>query len=1415
LHPPERENFDRGKALSVASRLCLRLSGSKAVMVRLDHGDGSVLHSMSFSEGVSAEKMSSLLLQGTRYRNGTFNGEGYTVFNLSVPIEHDILCHISMIDPQENDKGNLESVMAKAVRGSFILSGSILESIDPLQFHGFRPGTNTDFSELSYALSRLRSYISDNLLIERLALYIHTDAGIMESGLFAHINPSLEDCWKDTSVSPELNTLLKMQVPVSLNGNVAPAYSNLAKFFSGMIICPVSITAKYVLIFLIDPGDSPFSQIEGFAEMVQRLIRSLLHRYIGVSSEPEITSEFRFLTEALKEINLASDIHTLLDVSFSAISSLFHNPTELCLLDVGNGKVTGSAEFCRCADRDISSAAADLAHDIHLQRAAAEQEVIISEVRENFSASQPASSGWDVSVSDNGLNYLCYIPLIGSESGASTVYARIGADVEYSYLLAALNVISAAARSKSQEIMLHAQLIAERENLEGLKNLINTFSSRNVGENHINSVANDLLSAFSKLTCAAYFKKGAEPECVSIARRVDGPTGKADLSSLEADQLKLDHSGTLIFETGEAEDNPIGKLMISVFGEHIKYGRQTCICLFQQSGTDLNSLLCVISNESVQAAKATASSLKPVFKAVSMLENFRESIATQRSMDSVNRSLLSLFGKYGPKTTLYEMCAAFSRAIADAFGFELAAFYYFSRAGRYKLMSTHPVTETGLNESLGIEDIPLPQHGGYRILQLDLFSGKKAADSFAGLKKHDFRSVLLVSGPVSGNSLYPLFYLLLFGRKAHVPSETMNGSIVRYTSIFGNFLDMITSSSMKSLNFSIGSDLSDLICSAFSTDGSGWRLSETDVSSRFCLLASKATGLSHSALYSLRKGHSVAHSISVFSSSGKVDAALIHDLGKLVTVEATRKEMEPVGHVIQLSPERLQDHPGLSRSGVSTLLIIPGATHDDDSEDVFVCFDTQRKHVSGENIEMAGSIVDTFYNVIESRRNAINASLSLSALSSELRIARNVSSTFELRSILNYSCEEVMAFTSPDIVLIFLLDEGGQLRLEFASGRNKGSIDESLGSGIGRWKLYGGKEDSIVSIMMESGSYFSFEGENSCGTVMSNLPDEFKSAFADIAKGESVRSIVGAPISFAGKFLGAVVCFNIAEGSFRKIDIDFIQTVSAIVSTGIENSRNFRATYDALNKLSRLDTLRSNFSSIAAHELRTPLTSIRVYIELMKLGKVGKFNETEMKNIESLLASVTELNEIITNMLEFTRMEALLLEIEMQPISLVPLVEEVSAMISPQLDAKSISLKLDIQGNLMKVNANYSLIKKVIHNLVSNAVKYNVPGGKIIVTLKNEGDGVMLSVEDTGKGIPEEDIPFIFDRYYVVDASILHSGAGFRFGLPISKLIVERHGGRIWVESKVGIGSIFRVFIPSRKEVVMEEWLSESSEYLH
>jgi len=423
-------------------------------------------------------------------------------------------------------------------------------------------------------------------------------------------------------------------------------------------------------------------------------------------------------------------------------------------------------------------------------------------------------------------------------------------------------------------------------------------------------------------------------------------------------------------------------------------------------------------------------------------------------------------------------------------------------------------------------------------------------------------------------------------------------------------------------------------------------------------------------------------------------------------------------------------------------------------------------------------------NIIESKKMMeSNYSKLIERSRKELSITRSLTSSIQLDEQLKAVTTEISDVLKCDECFIVLENESNHFKLEAAS------TCFSLGEN-GHLKL-----NALARFVADSGYVIICNGSASCQSVVGQLPEEEREVLSTCGE---LKSMLISPLVYAGKYLGFIACLNSVSGEFSKEDVEFIESVSPVIATSVENARNFLATSMTLNRMQRLDTLRTNFSSIAAHELRTPLTSIRVYIELMKAGKVGKFTEEEMKNIENLNASLSDLTQIIDNMLEFTRMEAMLLETEMSSTSLKGLVQEVCAELATSANAKSIELRIETEPDIPKVTGSAPLLKRVIFNLVSNSIKFTQERGWVKITLKKDVEGVLMVVEDNGRGIKKEDLPFIFDKYHIVDSSLLKGRSGFRLGLPIAKLIVERHGGRIWAESEYGHGSRFYVLLRSR-----------------
>jgi signal transduction histidine kinase len=233
-------------------------------------------------------------------------------------------------------------------------------------------------------------------------------------------------------------------------------------------------------------------------------------------------------------------------------------------------------------------------------------------------------------------------------------------------------------------------------------------------------------------------------------------------------------------------------------------------------------------------------------------------------------------------------------------------------------------------------------------------------------------------------------------------------------------------------------------------------------------------------------------------------------------------------------------------------------------------------------------------------------------------------------------------------------------------------------------------------------------------------------------------------------------------------------------------------------ELRRLDEMKSTFVSVAAHELRTPLAPIRGYVEVLLEEEPGSLNDEQREYLDIVQRSVDRLLNTTNNLLDSTRIEAGRVELVLQPTGLPALVEAVAAECMPQLAAKAQHLALRAAPDLPPALCDEARAAQVIRNLLSNASKYTPQRGLISVSLAlAEEEGFLrVSVADNGAGIPAEDQPKLFARFFRARNAALSSASGAGLGLYITRSLVELHGGRTWFESEPGEGSTFYVTFP-------------------
>ena len=217
------------------------------------------------------------------------------------------------------------------------------------------------------------------------------------------------------------------------------------------------------------------------------------------------------------------------------------------------------------------------------------------------------------------------------------------------------------------------------------------------------------------------------------------------------------------------------------------------------------------------------------------------------------------------------------------------------------------------------------------------------------------------------------------------------------------------------------------------------------------------------------------------------------------------------------------------------------------------------------------------------------------------------------------------------------------------------------------------------------------------------------------------------------------------------------------------------------------------FTSDVSHEIRSPLSSLRSSIEvtLRKKRAPGEYEDILRTN----LADIIRLSRITDNLLFLTKADNNILQIRRQWFDVERVMESAIEHLRHQAFSAGISMTEDYQANL-ELNGDVDLLEQAFSNLVENAIKYTAAGGKVEITAKEEDGSVTVIISDSGIGIPEEEIPHIFERFYRVNKERSRKSGGTGLGLAITQWIVNAHKGKILVSSKVGAGSEFRVILP-------------------
>lgn len=377
-----------------------------------------------------------------------------------------------------------------------------------------------------------------------------------------------------------------------------------------------------------------------------------------------------------------------------------------------------------------------------------------------------------------------------------------------------------------------------------------------------------------------------------------------------------------------------------------------------------------------------------------------------------------------------------------------------------------------------------------------------------------------------------------------------------------------------------------------------------------------------------------------------------------------------------------------------------------------------------------------------------------------LEVTRTLTSTLELPVLLHTIIAAAAELTGTEAASILLLDaNSGQLRFEATTNEDLVTMDE-------------------ITVPLEgsiAGSIFTSMKPLIISDAASD-PRHFRKV--DSQTSFDTRSILGVPLISKDKPIGVLQALNkTGPDGFDNSDVQTLETLAAQAAIAIVNARLFQ---------------QSDLIAEMVHELRTPLAALTATSHILMRTDLPAERRAEF--VGTISEETDRLAKMTTEFLDLARLESGRARFEREPFEMAELAHECVGIVIPQADSKNIALHEQLLG-LPNVLADRGKIKQVLLNLLTNAIKYNRDGGHIYVAGEVKGKRLTVSVRDTGKGIPPEALPHIFEKFYrVPDSEGWSQGTGL--GLTIAKRIVESHGGKLNVESTVNTGTTFSFSLP-------------------
>jgi signal transduction histidine kinase len=430
--------------------------------------------------------------------------------------------------------------------------------------------------------------------------------------------------------------------------------------------------------------------------------------------------------------------------------------------------------------------------------------------------------------------------------------------------------------------------------------------------------------------------------------------------------------------------------------------------------------------------------------------------------------------------------------------------------------------------------------------------------------------------------------------------------------------------------------------------------------------------------------------------------------------------------------------------------------------------------------DMAGRL-EASYADLENKVEQRTAELGQSV--SELRalgeVSQAVNSTLDLETVLTTITQRAVQLSRTDAGAIYVFDEARQ---EFRMRATYG-MSETMIAAIGE------RHVSLSDVHIGPAT------QQRRPTQVPDLRAVPSDPLNEINLREGYRALLIVPLLRPDHIVGALVVRRKEPGEFPQSTIDLLETFADQSVVAIQNANLFHEIEEKGKQLAIASQHKSQFLANMSHELRTPLNAILGYTELILDSIYGEVPEKAQAVLKRVESNGRHLLGLINDVLDLSKIEAGQLVLTLNDYSMKDVLYSVFSAVEPLANEKKLNFKVDAPGELPKGHGDERRLTQVILNLVGNAIQFTARGDVIIKASASNGT-FTVAVKDTGPGISKADQGKIFEEFQQADNSATKKKGGTGLGLSISKRIVEMHGGKLWVESEVGRGSVFQFSLP-------------------